>query len=197
MRPGRAKSLLEVQISIPIPSATNAPSIRTTSLGWPLQWLSPRLGNVPISASTSIALSALFGWWTYCAMVAAEMPASSALLLFFAVIAALLRLAIYCSGLAPSFNLWGRFASGRMVVPGFDQVFVTPLTVIILAIAGGGLIRHAGSWDQAATAFIVALLWFVLFSGGPTLRRWVLTGQHRYRSPARLGANKQLLRPIY
>lgn len=29
------------------------------------------------------------------------------------------------------------------------------------------------------------------------MRKWILTGQHRYRSPARLGANKQLLMPIW
>jgi hypothetical protein len=97
----------------------------------------------------------------------------------------------------PSFNLWGRFASGRIIVPGFDRVFVTPLTVIALATAGGVVVRHAGEWYPVVTACIVALLWFALLSGGPTMRAWVLTGQHRYRSPARLATNKQLLRPIW
>jgi hypothetical protein len=42
----------------------------------------------------------------------------------------------------------------------------------------------------------VGLIWFALLAGGPTMRKWILTGQHRYRSPTRLWTNKQLLRPI-
>ena len=71
-----------------------------------------------------------------------------------------------------------------------------PLVVLALAIAGGVAIRHSGSWYPVANASVVGLLWFTLLAGGPTMRKWILTGQHRYRSPARLGANKQLLRPI-
>jgi hypothetical protein len=114
----------------------------------------------------------------------------------FAAMAALIRFAIYCPGLGPSFNLWGRLASGRIIVPGFDQVLVTPLVVLALAIAGGVALRHSGSLYPVASAGVVGLLWFTLLSGGPTMRRWMLTGQHRYCPPARLGANKQLLRPI-
>ncbi|MCX6923462.1 MAG: hypothetical protein NT154_09685 [Verrucomicrobia bacterium] len=194
LRPDRAKSWLEVEIRIPVLNC--APAVQTPNLGWPFQWLSPKVDNTPVSASTSIALSTLFGWWTYCAIVSLEMPSAPAALLVFAVIAALTRLGIYCSGLVPSFNLWGRFASGRIIVPGFDRVWVTPLMVIALATAGGVVVRHAGQWYPSVTACIVALLWFALLRGSPTLRAWVLTGQHRYRFPARLATGKQLLRPI-
>jgi len=81
-------------------------------------------------------------------------------------------------------------------VPGFDQVVVMPLIVLTLAVAGDVVIRHSGSWYPVTSACLVGLLWFALLAGGPTMRSWILTGQHRYRSPARLGANKQLLRPI-
>ena len=193
-RPDRAKSLLELQIRFDGLSKT--PGSRAPSLGWPFQWLSPKAGSSPIATSTCLAVSALVGWWTYCAMVGLEMQSSPGVILFFGVVAALLRVGVYCSGLQPSFNLWGRFASGRIFVPGFDQVFVTPLIVIALATAGGVVIRHAGTWYPVATACVVTSVWFALLSGGPTMRRWVLTGQHRYRSPARPGANKHLLRPI-
>ena len=68
--------------------------------------------------------------------------------------------------------------------------------VLALAIAGGVAIRHSDSWYPVVSACVVGLLWFTLLGGGPTMRKWILTGQRRYRSPARLGANKQLLRPI-
>jgi hypothetical protein len=192
--PRPARSWLEIEIRIPVMSS--APAAQTSSLGWPAQWLSPKVGNAPVSAPTSLALSAVFGWWTYCAIVGLGFPPSAAGLLFFAVVAAILRLGIYCAGVVPCFNLWGRLASGRIIVPGFDQVFVTPLIVIFLATAGGVLVRHAGAWAPAITALVMGLLWFALLSGGPTMRAWVLTGQHRYRSPSRGAASKQLLRPI-
>lgn len=191
--PDRTKSLLQAQIRIP--GLDNAQSMRSPNLGWPFQWLSPKIGNVPISGSTSTAVSALFGWWTFCVIVSSEGEPSPAVVLVFAVMAALIRLSLYCSGVAPSFNVWGRLVSGRVLVPGFDQVFVTPLIVVFLAIAGGVLIRHAGSWHPAATGCVVSLIWFTLLSGPPTMRRWMLTGQHRYRAPSRLRGNKQLLRP--
>jgi hypothetical protein len=193
-RANQRKSIGEMEIRID--GLSNTPAVRTPDLGWPFLWLSPKIECKSVSAATSLCLSALLGWWTYCAIVGFEIPSSPAAILVFAAMAALVRFAIYCSGLGPSFNLWGRLASGRIIVPGFDQVVVTPLIVLALAIAGGVAIQHSGSWYPMASACVVGLIWFALLGGGPTMRKWILTGQHRYRSPARLGANKQLLRPI-
>jgi hypothetical protein len=190
LRPGRPKSALEVQIRIP--GLSNAASVATSNLGWPYHWLSAKVGNTPMSISTSAALSALFGWWIYCLMAGPKMPLDPEAILLLAGIAALMRVVIYCSGVGPSFNLWGRFASGQIIVPGFDQVFVAPLVMLGLAIAGAVLIRHSGAWSSEATSVLVALLWFTLLSGRPTIRQWLLTATHRYRSPARSGMNRQV-----
>jgi hypothetical protein len=143
-----------------------------------------------------IFLGLLVGWWIFCIMNAAEAESSAGLLLFCAVIAAVVRLGIYCNGLGPPFSLRGRIATGRIIVPGFDQVFLTPVVVIALAVAGGAIIRHSGAWHQVATACVVALISFALLNGGPKLQTWLLTGQHRRHPPGHLGTNKQLLRPI-
>ena len=183
-------------MDIRIDGLSNTPAVRTPNLGWPFLWLSPKLECNSVSTSNSFFVSALISWWTYCAIVGFEIPSSPAAILVFSAFAALARFAIYCSGLEPSFNLWGRLVTGRIIVPGFDQVVVTPLVVLALAIAGGVVIRHSGSWYPMASAGVVGLSCFALLAGGPTMREWLLTGQHRYRPPARLGANKQLLRPI-
>lgn len=188
--PRRSKSVLEVQIQIP---ALSRASVQASNVGWPFHALSPKLGKVPIALSTSAAVSALLGWWIYCLMVGPQMPFPPEALLLIAGVAALIRIAIYCSGIGPSFNLWGRFASGQIIVPGFDQVFVTPVLVVALAIAGGVVIRNSGAWCSEITAILVALLTFVLLSGRPTMRQWLLTGQHRYRFPVvRSTMNKQI-----
>jgi hypothetical protein len=67
---------------------------------------------------------------------------------------------------------------------------------LALAIAGDVVIRHSDLWYPVVSACVVGLRCFALLAGGPTMRKWILTEPHRYRSPVRLGANKQLLRPI-
>jgi hypothetical protein len=188
------KSIGEIEIRVD--GLSNTPAVRNPNLGWPFLWLSPKFECNSVSSSTSFFVSALIGWWTYCAIVGFEIPSSPAAILLFAAMAAMVRFAIYCSGLGPSFNLWGRLVTGRIIVPGFDQFVVTPLLVLALAIAGGVAIRHSASCYPMASACVVGLICFALLAGGPTMRKWMLTGQHRYRSPTRLGTNKQLLRPI-
>jgi hypothetical protein len=165
-------------------------------LGWPYLVLSPKTKRRSIPSSTSFFLSALAGWWTFCVIKSSEMASLPGLILAFALVAALFRLVIYCSGVAPPFNVLGRFASGRIVLPGFDQVFLTPLAVVFLGIVGGIIIRHSGSWYPAAEACVIALLMFVLFTGGPTLGNWILTGRLRIRPAPGFRANNQMLRRV-
>ena len=186
-----------LQVEIRIDSLSGTPATRTPfSVGWPFVALSPKVQCYSIPTLTSISLSALIGWWSFCAIKCLKIEPLPEVILFLALLAAGIRLAIYCSGLTPSFNVWGRIASGRIVVPGFDRVFLTPLAVVLLAIVGGMIVRCSGAWYPATESCVLALIWFMLFSGGPTLRNWILTGQHRFRLPARLNANKQLLRQV-
>ena len=167
-----------------------------SNVGWPYKWLSPKFSFNPVPISTSIFLSILIGWWYYCAIVRLQFPPMHGLIAVFAALAALIRLVFYCRSITPSCNLWGRLVMGRFIVPGFDQVFLTPLAVVLLAIVGDVVINRSGTWYPEAEACVFALLWFVLLGGGPTYRKWILTGQHRYRLPQRSNANKQLMKSI-
>lgn len=186
-----------LQVEIRIPGLSGASATRTPlHVGWPFTALAPKVQCPSVSTFTSFCLSALVGWWSFCLIELLPTTPPPALLLCFGVMASALRLAIYCSGLAPSFNLWGRIGSGRLLVPGFDRVFLTPLIAVLVAIAGAVLTRLSGSWYPVAESCTLAAIWFVLFSGGPTLQNWVLTGQHRFRLPPRVNANRQQLRSI-
>jgi hypothetical protein len=182
-------SPLDVQIRVGGPGAL----YKSTNLGWPYRQLSPKadLGSVTVSAG--LCLSLLFGWWTYCGVVGTALPAAPELILPFALIAAFVRLGIYATGVTAPFNLRGRIGSGRLLIPGFDKIFLTPIAVVILAIVGSVIIRRSGSWYPEAESATVAITWFAVFSGGPTLRNWLLTGQVRFPGPTL--ANK-LSRPI-
>jgi hypothetical protein len=166
-----------------------------SNLGWPYLMLSPKVQPPAISQRTNLALGALAGWWCFCIIRASDMdPVPAAVLLVCAVFAVMIRLLVYIIGTAPPFNIWGRIATGRIVVPGFDKVFVTPLAVVVWAMIGGIIINRSGAWYPVAESVVVAVLWWVLFGGGPTLRSWALTGQVRVRAPVIVNANRQLIR---
>lgn len=164
------------------------------NLGWPVLALSPKVQPVSISPRTNLALALLVGWWSFCAIERLKINPLPELIVLFAIVAAIIRVGIYCAGVMPPFNVWGRLATGRIVVPGFDRVFLTPIAVVLTGILGGIIIKRSGTWYPVAESCVMAVIWYVLFGGGPTLRNWALTGQHRVRPPARLNANKQMMR---
>jgi len=158
--------------------------------------LSPKYEDKTISTSTSLAVSALVGWWTFCIIVNSKGEPLPGLVVAFAVAAATVRWLIYCAGVTPPFSVWGRIASRRLILPGFDRVFLTPLAVILVGIMGGVIVRHAGAWYPVAESCATTILWFVLLSGGPTLRNWMLTGQFRFRPSPAVRGNNQMLRRV-
>ena len=193
----RPSSILQLQLDVRIPVLSSA-SFDTSSkaVGWPYLALSPKAEIPSVTTRTSFWIGLLIAWWTYCLSAFFEGPVAPGFVMFVGIVLAGLRLLVYCKNVTTPFNIWGRFATGRLLIPGFDRIFVTPLGVIILGTLGGALMRRMGEESQATTgACIIGLLWFVLLASGPTLRNWLLTGQHRYSAP-RLLSTKQPLRPL-
>jgi hypothetical protein len=190
------RSLMQVQIELQIPGLSN-PALDTSSkaMGWPYVALAPKVQHPAVSNVVSLCLALLFGWWTFCLCAFFQETVPPVLVLAVFIGAAGIRLLIYCLTVTPPFNVWGRLAFGRLVVPGFDRVFLTPLTVIVLGMVGGALLPRDGAWANRSTGLLVAVLWFVLLAGGPTLQNWFLTGHHRWRPPRILNA-KQGIRPV-
>lgn len=192
MRRSRNKSALDREIRIELGSTQTAGA---ASLGWPYQWLSPKLTVRRVPAATRFACALLGGWWTYCIVHAADGRFTPGIILLAAGIGALSRVVRYCSGLRPPFNIRGRLVSGRLLIPGYDRVLVTPAATILAAIVGEIIVRSSGSWNVAAGASVLTAMAFLLLSGGPSLQNWLLTGHHRCPPPSML-SNKQLLRPV-
>ncbi len=183
-----AGSLMHTEI--PQLSATGAPA----NVGWPFTVLGPKIRCLSIPTPAAFGFSALFGWWSFCLIECAQDgPPPEAIIVLTALIA-FMRVGIYCSGVVTPFNIFGRFASGKLIIPGFDQVFLTPLVAVLVSLAGGIIIRHSGSWYPFVDAVVIGLICLVLFGGGPTRRKWVLTGDLRFSLPRR--ANNRLLRQV-
>jgi hypothetical protein len=185
-------SLGEVRINVDFTPTSGGPS----ALGWPLTLLSPKIKTPSVSNRTNLALSLLIGWWSYCLIIASQMVPVSELMVLFAMLAAIFRLAVYGSSVATPFNFWGRMATGRIIVPGFDRVFVTPLAVALLSVITAIIVERSGHWYPVTESCAIAAIWYLLFGGGPSLRNWILTGQLRLRPPARTNANKRMFRPV-
>jgi hypothetical protein len=176
------------------------PSLAPTSnLGWAFSTLSPKIKLPSVSPKTNLAMGALAGWWTFCVISASREDPGPEWILFFAVLLALFRLIRYGAGTAPPFNIWGRFASGRLIIPGYDKIFLTPLATVLVAVLGVIVVKRYGSWYAGAESCLIAVVWWIVFGGGPTLRNWALTGEHRLtpmRSVGRANARTQLFRPV-
>jgi len=193
---GAAHQTPLLQRNIQIDLGGNSLTRAQAELGWPFFALSPKTELPSVSQRNSVCLGALFGWWSFCFTESATPGPLPELIVFFAFIAGMFRFAIYGNKVSPPFNVWWRIASGRILVPGFDIIFLTPLATVLVAIVGGMIIKRSGSWYPEVEAGVIAVMWYLLFGGGPTLRKWMLTGQFRLRPPARINANKQQLREV-
>jgi hypothetical protein len=185
------------QADIRIEPVTGAAAAGTRfNLGWPFMALSPKARPSSVSLRRTVAIGSLFGWWSYCIIKSSAMEAIPELILVLAVVGAFIRVGVYGSGTTAPFNIWGRIATGRIIVPGFDRVFLTPLATVGVGILSVILVKRSGAWYPEAEAIAIAVIWYVLLGGGPTLRNWVLTGQLRLRPLSGANARKQMVRPV-
>jgi len=164
-------------------------------LGWPFDRLSPKRFPVKFTQEAVVAFAALLGWWTY--VLARFMPAreEEALLGIVAgitIYAVPGRLAFYLIGYAPPISFLGRFRTGRLIIPGYDYVFLAPLAVLI---CGPGLAAYAAwqEWDPKLVAPVIIFLETFLIFQGPSIDAWRLTGHHRMVAAASLQFQKKEL----
>lgn len=179
--PPRAQSSIwnvDVQLAIP----DNRMSGRFPRVGWPLLTLSPKYESGPIPGAISLWLGAVAGWWAYCLILRSAIEARDLAFVVFIVgsLAAMVRLGLYLPNVTAPFNAFGRLATGRIIVPGYDRVFVTPLLAVLVSSVGAAILRAAGAWYPLFGGGLTALLCSLLFGGGPTLRNWLLTGHLRF-----------------
>lgn len=172
-------------------NATGTPA----HVGWPMTALGPKIKPTSISTQSAIWLSALFGWWCYCCIERDTEEWPPEIMILFVLMAGALRFAVYCSYVATPFNIWGRIASGRLIVPGFDKVFLAPLAALLISVVGAIIVHHSRGWHTATEAVVIGLSSFAILNGGPSRKNWVLTGYMRFKPP-RQTSQRVLLRQV-
>src|SRR5205823_7462894 len=114
---------------------------------------SPASAFRPYSIGGVCLTSMLMGWWLYCGMaifaafvfMSVGQPYSAELaqklfdrdkllsfLVGFGFVCACLRLAVYCLTRWPPLGCFGRISTGRLIIPGYDKVFIAPIIIVFI-----------------------------------------------------------------
>ncbi len=164
---------------------------RRTLDSWPRvnpAWLmrnEPRLSRLRVTAISVLAAWAagvVTNLFEYAATVRGKFDIAwnTCLLVgVFSIIAGTGRLLVYAGARGSPLGLWGRLKSGRLIIPGYDRVFIAPLAT---AAAGctlpAALVALGAPLPVAAFAGVLAVC-LAAFGMGPTLAEWDLTGDYR------------------
>lgn len=161
------------------------------TLGWPFDRLVP-LPAPPLLLPTwdGIARGLLTGWVLFAVgfqldrgepNTHGEPPSMIVQLVFFIVlIAAISRLGAYVKDCLPPISLPGRLATGRLVIPRYDVIFVAPVLAVAAAAVGPVCAAALGQPAYLGSAIGSGVAFAVLLTMGPERARWQLT------APARL-----------
>ena len=153
------------------------------SLGWPFDLLRPNQPPMRISWQAGIAVSLLFGWWTYAVLANPLDPEfrrmlQGAGLSLFPLVLAFVRTARYCMNYSPPISLMGRLLTMRWIVLGYDKVFVAPILILAISLCGIWLNR-LGLDQTILVPVVVGSAMLAFLNVGPTFREWQHTANHR------------------
>lgn len=108
-------------------------------------------------------------------------------------VAVVVRFFSYAVGYRPPLSLLGRLGTGRIIIPGYDVIFVPMIAALIVfaAVVRGLPLTGVHAFILPLVAIFLSLL--TLLYLGPSLKTWQLTGHHRL-SPASVA--NQLIKRI-
>jgi hypothetical protein len=159
--------------------------VNPSKFGWPWNRLAPDRPPMGVSYRTGTTVGLLVGWLVY-SYVSLELGEPEKIeeglrMAQFGTItvAVVVRLGIYCWARLPPISLWGRWGTGRWIVPGYDQVFVAPLLAAAAGLAVPEALALLGVPLTIGVPVAVCLVLVVSFNLGPSLQEWQLTGAQR------------------
>ncbi len=165
--------------------ATTKDMAQEATCGWPFDQLQPNVRATRIlPAHAGVLISLLAGWYLFAAESLLGNPADRQTMIHLTFVNAVLflaggRLVVYCWGYAAPISFWGRLATLRPIVPGYDQVFLAPLCTAMVGFLALDRFRPPGLVDDVFLPIALAVACLVALTTGPSLARWRLTGRHR------------------
>jgi len=163
-------------------------AIQHNVVGWPFNPLC--IFDAPgIKTHAAFVLSLLFTWYGHIFFwsLHIDYDTSSHPLLFvtglIAFLVALMRFVAYRASGGPPLNWRGRILTGRLIIPGYDKIYIAPLCIAAAGIVLPATLRHLGlpiEWTLKVSSFVVLFLALAL---PPTLKSWRLTGAYQVARP--------------
>lgn len=169
--------------------------------GWPFDQLAPTLERrrILLSVRQGFWLALLAGWWFDSVMAFSEpgpwqAMTASVWSYIIGINLAAIRVSIYVSGHVPPISVLGRLATGRWILPRYDQVFVPSICILAIMDVGPRLLRE---WNVAVVhgiSAVIGLMVFIAVTMRPDLAEFQLTGSHRIEPTWTHKSNNEILR---
>jgi hypothetical protein len=172
--------------------AAAAAKVFARPLGWPFEALGPDRPFLRVTNVAVLTVTALAGWLAVCIGHSLETlngyDANNRWLTCEVVTliggsAALGRVLVYCNTCRSPISLFGRIATGRLIIPGYDRVMLAPLAILLTALAVAFIGDAYELLPSVIAGLAAGLVTLIGLGAGPSLRRWHLTGEHRIVSP--------------
>ncbi len=152
-------------------------------LGFPHQFLSPKVSVRSISRAEGTAISLLAALWCHAIVTncpdAESQRALAGLLMLPVGFSIIARFLLYCGRYWPPISLWGRIRTGRYVIPRYDRVLVAPILAAVVLLGGVSLVDLARLRTTPGMPIVIAISLWINVCLGPRLLDWRLTGGHR------------------
>jgi hypothetical protein len=101
------------------------------------------------------------------------------------------RLWVYLNGHLPPTNWRGRLLRGRLIIPGYDVVFIAPACLVAFGLWGPMALQALAVPPQALPALSVFVLMLIALGMGPSRQRWQWLAPHRLVVPMQWGKPAQ------
>lgn len=171
---------------------------KSKSLGWPHGVLNPiRRGPVVPIGKVTLNCLLLGCWiWAVCHLavtIEAALPKTEydfsgfdfrpwySVPIFVGGFAALLRLTSYVGSVRAPLSLWGRVWNRRYILPGYDEIVLVPLLLVVSGAAMSIVGLRASLPLEWFLAVTTASLLLLATGIGPTLEEWRLTSRGHLR----------------
>ena len=157
-------------------------------LGWPHMSLGPWAHPRYVAWVDALIIALLSGWFVWAGMSHLALNAEQediVIQLFVTPLMAVpfLRISFYVVGHYPPISLFGRLATGRWIISGYDRLFLPTLLAMLAAIAGEVIVKALAVPNAIGQPPIVVVWLFLLLGTGSSVRNWELTGEHRICFP--------------
>ena len=177
---GRFPFAQETHQPLSLAGPTDDPS---TTAGWPAPPVERELRNWSINHVHAAPIGATVAWLLYCILYyLPEQPENRAILpvFWYLVVGAMgCRIWIYAYGYAPPISLLGRIATGRLIIPRYDVVFLAPLAATVAAIVFEWAATSYGMRAFTSLPIGCGLLIWLSLALPPRRKDWHFTGHHR------------------